>query len=141
MELMVKKLWCLPKLEPPSVSFLDVLFFVVMALAFFLCFVYMDVGFFTIGKRVLLSQQWFVGLRYSSTAKVSLPYFLVVPACEVFTGSWVWDESYPLYRSVDYGFVDEGFRCFENRRPDDFYTKWRWQPNSCNLPGFPFPLH
>ncbi|KAH0738461.1 hypothetical protein KY290_037166 [Solanum tuberosum] len=31
---------------------------------------------------------------------------------------------------------DEGFRCFENGMPDNFYTKWRWQPKDCNLPRF-----
>ncbi|KAM0985138.1 hypothetical protein ACFX13_012670 [Malus domestica] len=56
--------------------------------------------------------------------------------CDVFEGDWVWDESYPLYQSNDCRFVDEGFRCSENGRPDLFYTKWRWQPRHCNLPRF-----
>ncbi|KAF3785905.1 trichome birefringence-like 11 protein [Nymphaea thermarum] len=76
-------------------------------------------------------------MRTSLRLKASLQDFLVVPAYEVFTGSWVWDESYPLYRSVTCRFLDEGFRCSENHRPDDFYTKWPWQPNSCNLLRFP----
>ncbi|KAI3460871.1 hypothetical protein Pfo_017534 [Paulownia fortunei] len=33
-------------------------------------------------------------------------------------------------------FLDDGFRCTENGRPDKFYTKWRWQPKDCNLPRF-----
>ncbi|KAK6164706.1 hypothetical protein DH2020_001570 [Rehmannia glutinosa] len=56
--------------------------------------------------------------------------------CDVFRGDWVWDESYPLYQSQDCMFLDEGFRCTENGRPDNFYTKWRWQPKDCNLPRF-----
>ncbi|PIN22196.1 hypothetical protein CDL12_05098 [Handroanthus impetiginosus] len=56
--------------------------------------------------------------------------------CDVFYGEWVWDESYPLYQSKDCRFLDEGFRCSENGRPDFFYTKWRWQPRDCNLPRF-----
>ncbi|XP_047316599.1 protein trichome birefringence-like 11 [Impatiens glandulifera] len=56
--------------------------------------------------------------------------------CNVFDGNWVWDESYPLYKSEDCSFLDVGFRCSENGRPDNFYTKWRWQPNNCNLPRF-----
>ncbi|KAI3459355.1 hypothetical protein Pfo_016018 [Paulownia fortunei] len=56
--------------------------------------------------------------------------------CNVFDGDWVWDESYPLYQSRDCRFLDEGFRCSENGRPDIFYTKWRWQPRNCNLPRF-----
>lgn len=56
--------------------------------------------------------------------------------CNVFDGNWVWDESYPLYRSEDCSFLDVGFRCSENGRPDNFYSKWRWQPKNCNLPRF-----
>ncbi|KAK6130333.1 hypothetical protein DH2020_035925 [Rehmannia glutinosa] len=56
--------------------------------------------------------------------------------CDVFDGDWMWDESYPLYQSKDCRFLDEGFRCSENGRPDFFYTKWRWQPRNCNLPRF-----
>ncbi|KAG8636689.1 hypothetical protein MANES_15G024500v8 [Manihot esculenta] len=56
--------------------------------------------------------------------------------CDVFDGDWVWDDSYPLYHSKDCSFLDEGFRCTENGRPDLFYTKWRWQPKHCNLPRF-----
>lgn len=55
-------------------------------------------------------------------------------ACDVFEGDWVWDESYPLYESRDCSFLDGGFRCSENGRPDSEYTKWRWQPKACNLP-------
>ena len=54
--------------------------------------------------------------------------------CDLLQGEWVWDERYPLYDSKDCAFLDEGFRCSENGRPDSFYTKWRWQPTRCNLP-------
>ncbi|KAJ4825756.1 Protein trichome birefringence-like 10 [Turnera subulata] len=56
--------------------------------------------------------------------------------CDVFDGEWVWDDKYPLYQSKDCSFVDGGFRCSENGRPDLLYTKWRWQPRHCNLPRF-----
>lgn len=56
--------------------------------------------------------------------------------CDLFEGDWVWDDSYPLYESRDCKFLDGGFRCSENGRPDSFYTKWRWQPRKCNLPRF-----
>uniref|UniRef100_A0A804JYN5 Trichome birefringence-like N-terminal domain-containing protein n=1 Tax=Musa acuminata subsp. malaccensis TaxID=214687 RepID=A0A804JYN5_MUSAM len=56
--------------------------------------------------------------------------------CDWSEGGWVWDEEYPLYESKDCGFMDEGFRCSENGRPDRFYTKWRWQPAGCDLPRF-----
>ncbi|XP_020688551.1 protein trichome birefringence-like 10 isoform X2 [Dendrobium catenatum] len=56
--------------------------------------------------------------------------------CDFFDGEWIWDESYPLYQSKDCPFLDEGFRCTENGRPDRFYAKWRWKPKRCNLPSF-----
>lgn len=56
--------------------------------------------------------------------------------CDYSDGKWVWDETYPLYDSKDCPFVDGGFRCSENGRPDQNYTKWRWQPNKCDLPRF-----
>ncbi|GMY27507.1 protein trichome birefringence-like 10 [Fagus crenata] len=56
--------------------------------------------------------------------------------CDIFEGDWVWDENYPLYQSKDCRFLDDGFRCSENGRPDLRYTKWRWQPKDCNLPRF-----
>lgn len=54
--------------------------------------------------------------------------------CNYFDGKWVWDETYPLYDSKDCSFSDGGFKCLKNNRPDDSFTKWRWQPNQCNLP-------
>ncbi|EYU45620.1 hypothetical protein ABFS82_14G014600 [Erythranthe guttata] len=56
--------------------------------------------------------------------------------CDMFDGDWSWDDSYPLYQSNDCEFMDGGFRCSENGRPDFNYTKWRWQPKNCNLPRF-----
>ncbi|KAG9144150.1 hypothetical protein Leryth_013799 [Lithospermum erythrorhizon] len=31
-------------------------------------------------------------------------------SCDIFDGNWIWDDSYPLYRSQDCKFLDEGFR-------------------------------
>lgn len=54
--------------------------------------------------------------------------------CNLFEGEWIWDDTYPLYQSRDCRFLDDGFKCTENGRPDKFYTKWRWEPEDCNLP-------
>nr|CAB3459348.1 unnamed protein product [Digitaria exilis] len=57
--------------------------------------------------------------------------------CDLFDGEWVRAAGgYPLYDSADCPFLDVGFRCSENGRPDASYTKWRWQPNRCDLPRF-----
>ncbi|XP_062182839.1 protein trichome birefringence-like 11 [Phragmites australis] len=56
--------------------------------------------------------------------------------CDLFDGEWVWDDGSPLYDSRDCPFLDVGFRCSENGRPDASYTKWRWQPSRCDLPRF-----
>ncbi|MCO5570036.1 hypothetical protein L7F22_023750 [Adiantum nelumboides] len=56
--------------------------------------------------------------------------------CNLYEGKWVRDDAYPLYRSKDCPFIDAGFRCQENGRPDDGYLKWRWQPSGCSLPRF-----
>ncbi|CAN6320244.1 unnamed protein product [Urochloa humidicola] len=56
--------------------------------------------------------------------------------CDVYGGSWVFDETYPLYASDTCPFIDEGFSCGENGRMDHSYMKWRWQPKHCNIPRF-----
>ncbi|XP_021897935.1 protein trichome birefringence-like 11 [Carica papaya] len=56
--------------------------------------------------------------------------------CDLFDGNWLWSNNHPLYQSEDCPFMDVGFRCTENGRPDHFYSKWRWQPKDCDLPRF-----
>uniref|UniRef100_A0A0C9SAK8 TSA: Wollemia nobilis Ref_Wollemi_Transcript_2550_1433 transcribed RNA sequence n=1 Tax=Wollemia nobilis TaxID=56998 RepID=A0A0C9SAK8_9CONI len=56
--------------------------------------------------------------------------------CDLSVGTWVWDESYPIYQSQNCPFIDGGFLCQENGRPDRDYLKWRWQPSDCDLPRF-----
>lgn len=54
--------------------------------------------------------------------------------CDMFTGKWVVDESYPLYKPTSTcPFIEREFRCEANGRPDLIYTHYRWQPLSCNL--------
>ncbi|KAI3987506.1 hypothetical protein MKX01_003192 [Papaver californicum] len=56
--------------------------------------------------------------------------------CDVLNGTWVFDESYPLYKSDSCSFIDEGFSCEANGRLNTNYMKWRWQPHDCNIPRF-----
>lgn len=57
-----------------------------------------------------------------------------VSGCDISQGKWVYDETYPLYESTNCPYMDGGFRCGENGRPDSNFTKFRWQPRDCDLP-------
>lgn len=56
--------------------------------------------------------------------------------CDLGIGRWVYDESYPLYTNWSCPFIDEGFNCEGNGRPDKGYMKWRWQPENCKIPRY-----
>ncbi|XP_039036761.1 protein trichome birefringence-like 10 [Hibiscus syriacus] len=106
--------------------------FTLVSCLFIACFVYLN-------HRALFFHgfPWFK-LSYAATSPASdvdqrLGF---LDKCDVYDGRWVWDENYPLYQSQHCPFIDSGFRCLENGRPDGFYTKWRWQPKACNLPRF-----
>ncbi|KAL8036400.1 hypothetical protein ABFX02_12G156100 [Erythranthe guttata] len=59
------------------------------------------------------------------------------PACDYSFGRWTFDESQPPSAySENCPFLDPGFRCQQNGRKNLDYQKWRWQPQSCDLPRF-----
>ncbi|XP_065851321.1 protein trichome birefringence-like 5 [Euphorbia lathyris] len=56
--------------------------------------------------------------------------------CDLYLGTWVKDETYPIYKPGSCPYVDEAFDCQVNGRKDSDYLKWRWQPDGCDLPRF-----
>ncbi|KAG2243062.1 hypothetical protein Bca52824_095093 [Brassica carinata] len=56
--------------------------------------------------------------------------------CDIYDGNWVRadDETMPYYPPGSCPYVDRDFNCHANRRPDDGYVRWKWQPNGCDIP-------
>ncbi|XP_038884838.1 protein trichome birefringence-like 2 [Benincasa hispida] len=55
--------------------------------------------------------------------------------CDIFDGEWVRDDSKPYYPLGSCPYIDRDFDCHLNKRPDDGYVKWKWQPYMCNIPS------
>ena len=61
---------------------------------------------------------------------------LNVKECDLFAGTWVRDDNYPIYQPGSCPYVDEAYDCKVNGRTDTLYTKWRWKPDACDLPRY-----
>ncbi|KAL5995902.1 Protein trichome birefringence-like 11 [Asimina triloba] len=131
---LLKKLKRLKSAEPLGVLG----FFSLAIFSFLCCFLYFDFRVITNGFQIREQSQRLLrfGFGYSGEKELSRLLEWDSDECNWFDGKWIWDERYPLYQSKDCRFLDGGFRCSENGRRDNFYMKWRWQPNRCNLPSF-----
>lgn len=57
--------------------------------------------------------------------------------CNVFRGSWVFDDERETYYTNETKCViDDRQNCMKYGRPDTGFLKWRWQPDKCDLPEF-----
>ncbi|XP_042449271.1 protein trichome berefringence-like 7 isoform X3 [Zingiber officinale] len=74
--------------------------------------------------------------RYSGSGRLIAGYIGDTDACDALDGSWVPDNSYPLYNSSECPFAERGFNCLANGRRDMDYLKWRWKPRQCDVPKF-----
>lgn len=62
--------------------------------------------------------------------------------CALFVGTWVRDDTYPLYQPSSCPMIDPQFNCKMYGRPDSDYLKYRWRPLNCELPRYtPLPLN
>lgn len=121
------------KLKPQRISepYASLLGFLVLTVVVIFCLFYLD--YRAVAKGWRFETSMWSQLSREEAKKVD---FLGEEGdgCDLFHGDWVWDQMYPLYDSRDCRFLDDGFRCSENGRRDLLYTKWRWQPTTCNLP-------
>lgn len=56
--------------------------------------------------------------------------------CDIFDGRWVRDDTKPYYEAGSCRFVERAFNCHRNKRPDNDFVKWRWQPYGCDIPRY-----
>ncbi|PIN09188.1 hypothetical protein CDL12_18230 [Handroanthus impetiginosus] len=64
------------------------------------------------------------------------PSLCIDSGCDFFQGSWLYDDSYPLYNTSMCSFIEKEFDCLGNGRLDKLYLKYRWKPSGCELPKF-----
>ncbi|XP_030512295.1 protein trichome birefringence-like 19 [Rhodamnia argentea] len=70
----------------------------------------------------------------SPKASSSSPKFL--ETCNIFNGEWVPNPDGPYYTNDTCWAIHDHQNCMKHGRPDTEFMKWRWKPDSCELPIF-----
>ncbi|KAI3427475.1 PMR5N domain-containing protein, partial [Psidium guajava] len=119
----------------------------------------LTIGSPRVGRPTVVSRHFHVpiviGFLFTFLLAISASYIFVVPSlkhtsngdtssqsnesmslCDVCDGSWIQDDSYPLYNATECPFAEQGFNCLGNGRTDAQYLKWRWKPKNCDVPKF-----
>lgn len=86
--------------------------------------------------RTQLSEDLVSSTHFSAAVNTIFSGIISNSSCDVFSGKWVYDKTYPLYNVSDCPFAERGFRCQYNGREDQDYMKWRWKPLGCDIPRF-----
>ncbi|KAF6169034.1 hypothetical protein GIB67_038531 [Kingdonia uniflora] len=56
--------------------------------------------------------------------------------CDIFKGEWVRNPDAPYYTNTTCWAIHDYQNCMKYGRPDSEFMKWKWQPDSCDLPIF-----
>ncbi|EOA22444.1 hypothetical protein CARUB_v10003090mg [Capsella rubella] len=54
--------------------------------------------------------------------------------CDLFSGEWVPNEEAPYYTNMTCWAIHDHQNCIKYGRPDTGFMRWRWKPDSCDLP-------
>lgn len=71
-----------------------------------------------------------------SISQFSLSTNIDERVCDLFKGQWVRNRMGPYYTNETCSAIQEHQNCMKNGRPDMGFTKWRWQPDACDMEVF-----